>query len=191
MSLYTFGNEVIRPFTRRIGEPSVHFALNRIDAATRTAWLSEILNFYPEDFVPDHAPNLQTPRQLPSAMNATNAYTADRVPPSPAALRPSPTGALCRRVRAWNGTCWRRHPGGDRAGARCHCRVVSRRQLRQAAHQAPKRSPWAARPFPDGVPPPAPIRPAQARRSVVHPGACPSRAEPTRLSPCAPHPATR
>ena len=95
MSLYTFENDVIRPFTRRIGEPRVHFALNcsaracpvlprlpftaaaldaeleretraffarpqnfRIDAATRSVWLSEILNFYPEDFVPDHAANL-------------------------------------------------------------------------------------------------------------------------------------
>ena len=58
MSLYTFENEVIRPFTRRIGGPRVHFALNCIDAATRTVWLSEILNFYPEDFVPDHAPKL-------------------------------------------------------------------------------------------------------------------------------------
>ena len=58
MSLYTFENEVIRPFIRRIGEPRVHFALNCIDAATRTVWLSEILNFYPEDFVPDHAPKL-------------------------------------------------------------------------------------------------------------------------------------
>ena len=128
MSLCTFENEVIRPITRRIGEPRVHFALNRIDVAARTVWLSEILNFYPEDFVPDDAPNLQTPRQLPSAMNATNAHTADRVPPSPAALRPSPTGALCRRVRAWNGTCWRRHPGGDRAGARS--RMACRRPRR-------------------------------------------------------------
>ena len=95
MSLYAFENEVIRPFTRRIGEPRVHFALNcsaracpvlprvpfsgprlgeqleretraffaqprnfRIDDATRTVWLSEILNFYPEDFVPEHAPSL-------------------------------------------------------------------------------------------------------------------------------------
>ena len=95
MSLYAFENDVIRPFTRRIGEPRVHFALNcsaracpvlprlpftaaglgteleretraffarpqnfRIDAATRSVWLSEILNFYPEDFVPDHASSL-------------------------------------------------------------------------------------------------------------------------------------
>lgn len=95
MSLYSFENDVIRPFTRRIGEPRVHFALNcsaracpvlprvpfsgpqlgeqleretraffaqernfRIDDATRTVWLSELLNFYPEDFVPEHAPSL-------------------------------------------------------------------------------------------------------------------------------------
>jgi hypothetical protein len=30
----------------------------RIDSATRTVWLSEILKFYPEDFVPVPAPNL-------------------------------------------------------------------------------------------------------------------------------------
>ena len=95
MSLYAFENDVIRPFTRRIGEPRVHFALNcsaracpvlprlpftaaglgteleretraffarpqnfRIDADTRSVWLSEILNFYPEDFVPQHAVSL-------------------------------------------------------------------------------------------------------------------------------------
>ena len=94
-SLYGFENEVIRPFTREIGEPRVHFALNcsarscpvlptmpftaaalgtelqrealaffarsenfRIDASARTVWLSEILNFYPEDFVPAHGSNL-------------------------------------------------------------------------------------------------------------------------------------
>jgi hypothetical protein len=95
MSLYTFENEVIRPFTRAIGEPRVHFALNcsaracpalprqpfraatldadltretlaffarpqnlRIDAAAREVWLSELLNFYPEDFVPAHGASL-------------------------------------------------------------------------------------------------------------------------------------
>ena len=95
MSLRAFENEVIRPFTRAIGEPRVHFALNcsaracpvlprqpftaaaldaelaretrnffaraenfRIDPTTRTVWLSEILNFYPEDFVPDHGSSL-------------------------------------------------------------------------------------------------------------------------------------
>jgi hypothetical protein len=31
----------------------------RVDAATRTVWLSELLNFYPEDFVPDVAKSLQ------------------------------------------------------------------------------------------------------------------------------------
>ena len=30
----------------------------RFDTATRTVWLSEILNFYPEDFVPAHGRNL-------------------------------------------------------------------------------------------------------------------------------------
>ena len=95
LSLYAFENDVIRPFTREIGEPRVHFALNcsarscpvlpkapftaaalgielerearaffargenfRIDEATRTVWLSEILNFYPEDFVPAHGSSL-------------------------------------------------------------------------------------------------------------------------------------
>lgn len=95
MSLYTFENDVIRPFTRAIGEPRVHFALNcsaracptlprqpfhaatldaelaretlaffarpenlRVDAAAREVWLSELLNFYPEDFVPAHGASL-------------------------------------------------------------------------------------------------------------------------------------
>ena len=94
-SLYSFENDVIRPYTRSIGEPRVHFALNcsalacpalprtpftatdlpqqlaresatffarpenfRVDHAARTVWLSEILNFYTEDFVPDHGRNL-------------------------------------------------------------------------------------------------------------------------------------
>lgn len=94
-SLYDFENKVIRPYTRRLGEPRVHFALNcsalacprlprtpfagadlpqqlaresaaffarpdnfRIDHSERTVWLSEILNFYPEDFVPAHGVNL-------------------------------------------------------------------------------------------------------------------------------------
>jgi hypothetical protein len=30
----------------------------RIDAASRTVWLSELLNFYPEDFVPQPAASL-------------------------------------------------------------------------------------------------------------------------------------
>lgn len=91
MSLYAFENDVIRPFTRAIGEPRVHFALNcsalacpalprqpfrattldadlaretlaffarpenlRVDDEARVIWLSELLNFYPEDFVPAH-----------------------------------------------------------------------------------------------------------------------------------------
>ena len=95
MSLYAFENDVIRPFTRALGDPRVHFALNcsalscpvlprqpfsaarldaeleretraffarpqnfRIDAAARTLWLNEILNFYTEDFVPVPAPDL-------------------------------------------------------------------------------------------------------------------------------------
>jgi hypothetical protein len=94
-SLYSFENDVIRPFTRATGEPRVHFALNcsavacpalprtpftaaalqqqlaresaaffarpenfRIDHAARTVWLSEILKFYTEDFVPAHGRNL-------------------------------------------------------------------------------------------------------------------------------------
>lgn len=94
-SPYSFENDVIRPYTRRIGEPRVHFALNcsalacpalrrtpftatdmpqqlalesaaffaqsenfRVDHAARTVWLSEILNSYTEDFLPDHGRNL-------------------------------------------------------------------------------------------------------------------------------------
>ena len=30
----------------------------RIDAASKTVWLSELLDFYPEDFVPGAAPSL-------------------------------------------------------------------------------------------------------------------------------------
>ncbi len=95
MSLRAFENDVIRPFTRAIGEPRVHFALNcsalacpalprqpfraatldaelaretraffaqpenlRVDDAAREIWLSELLNFYPEDFVPAHGASL-------------------------------------------------------------------------------------------------------------------------------------
>jgi Protein of unknown function, DUF547 len=95
LSLYAFENDVIRPFTRAIGEPRVHFALNcsalacpalprqpfraatldadlaretraffarpenlRVDEAAREIWLSELLDFYPEDFVPAHGASL-------------------------------------------------------------------------------------------------------------------------------------
>ena len=95
MSLYAFENDVIRPFTRAIGEPRVHFALNcsaracpalprrpfraatldadlaretlaffsrpenlRVDDAAREVWLSELMSFYPEDFVPAHGVSL-------------------------------------------------------------------------------------------------------------------------------------
>jgi hypothetical protein len=56
-----------RPFTAAAldaeleRETRAFFALPgnfRIDAATQTLWLSEILNFYPEDFVPMPAPSL-------------------------------------------------------------------------------------------------------------------------------------
>jgi Protein of unknown function, DUF547 len=94
-SLYAFENDIIRPFTRAIGEPRVHFALNcsalacpalprqpfraatldaelaretlaffsrpenlRVDDAAREIWLSELLSFYPEDFVPAHGSSL-------------------------------------------------------------------------------------------------------------------------------------
>jgi hypothetical protein len=95
MSLRSFESDVIRPYTRSIDDPRVHFALNcsavscpllprtpfsadaldadleretraffarpenfRIDDATRTVWLSELLDFYPEDFVPRPAASL-------------------------------------------------------------------------------------------------------------------------------------
>ena len=95
MSLYSFENDVIRPYTRSRADPRVHFALNclalscpvlprvpftaglldaeleretlaffarpenfRIDAANSSVWLSEILSFYPEDFVPHPAASL-------------------------------------------------------------------------------------------------------------------------------------
>ncbi len=95
MSLRSFENDVIRPYTRARNDPRVHFALNcsavscpvlprrpfaaetldaeleretraffarrenfRVDVAERTVWLSELLNFYPEDFVPRPAASL-------------------------------------------------------------------------------------------------------------------------------------
>jgi len=95
LSLRSFENDVIRPVTRSLNDPRVHFALNcsavscpvlprtpfsaaaldaeleretraffarpenfRIDGATRTVWLSELLDFYPEDFVPRPAASL-------------------------------------------------------------------------------------------------------------------------------------
>ena len=107
-SLYSFENDLIRPFTRHIGEPRVHFALNcsalacpalprtpftatalqeqlarettaffarpenhRVDHAARTVWLSEILSFYTEDFVPAHGENL---------IAYTNRHVAEAVP---------------------------------------------------------------------------------------------------------------
>ena len=95
LSLRSFENDVIRPITRSLNDPRVHFALNcsavacpvlprtpfsaaaleaeleretraffarpenfRIDAVTRSVWLSELLDFYPEDFVPRPAASL-------------------------------------------------------------------------------------------------------------------------------------
>ena len=95
MSLRSFENDVIRPVSRSLNDPRVHFALNcsavacpvlprtpfsaetleaeleretraffarpdnfRIDATSRTVWLSELLDFYPEDFVPQPAASL-------------------------------------------------------------------------------------------------------------------------------------
>jgi Protein of unknown function, DUF547 len=95
LSLYAFENDVIRPFTRAVGEPRVHFALNcsalacpalprqpfraatldadlaretsaffarpqnlRVDDTAHEVWLSELLNFYPEDFAPAHGTSL-------------------------------------------------------------------------------------------------------------------------------------
>ena len=95
LSLRSFENDVIRPVTRSLNDPRVHFALNcsavacpvlprtpfsaaaleaeleretraffarpenfRIDAVTRSVWLSELLDFYPEDFVPRPAASL-------------------------------------------------------------------------------------------------------------------------------------
>jgi hypothetical protein len=95
ISLYSFENDVIRPYVRARNDPRVHFALNcsavscpvlprtpfsaealeaqleretraffaraenfRVDTVQRTVWLSELLNFYPEDFVPQPATSL-------------------------------------------------------------------------------------------------------------------------------------
>ena len=44
----------------------------RVDAATRTLWLSELLNFYPEDFVPGVAASLPA---------YANRYVAQPAPP--------------------------------------------------------------------------------------------------------------
>ena len=43
----------------------------RVDAATRTVWLSELLNFYPEDFVP---------RPAASLIDYVNGYAAPPIP---------------------------------------------------------------------------------------------------------------
>ena len=109
MSLYTFENNVIRPYTRALNDPRVHFALNcsalscpvlprrpfaaqtldaelehetraffarpenfRVDVAEKTVWLSELLNFYPEDFVP---------RPAASLLDYANRYSPQRAPP--------------------------------------------------------------------------------------------------------------
>ena len=109
MSLRSFENDVIRPFTRSQNDPRVHFALNcsavacpvlprspftaaaleaelerethaffarpenfRIDAASRTVWLSELLDFYPEDFVPQPAASL---------LDYANRYAPQPAPP--------------------------------------------------------------------------------------------------------------
>lgn len=95
MSLYSFENDVIRPYARTRHDPRIHFALNcsalscpalprvpftaaaldaeleretraffarpenfRVDVASHAVWLSELLNFYPEDFVPQPAQSL-------------------------------------------------------------------------------------------------------------------------------------
>lgn len=95
LSLYSYENDIIRPYARARRDPRIHFALNcsarscptlprtpfvaetlerdlenetiaffarlenyRVDDASQTVWLSELLDFYPEDFVPDAAPSL-------------------------------------------------------------------------------------------------------------------------------------
>ena len=95
LSLYSYENDVIRPYAIARRDPRIHFALNcsaracpvlprtpftaqalerelqsetiaffarpenyRVDHQAQTVWLSELLNFYPKDFVPDAAPSL-------------------------------------------------------------------------------------------------------------------------------------
>ena len=115
MSLRSFENDVIRPYSREArdarnsNDPRIHFALNcsalscpvlprtpfsaaaldaeleretraffacsenfRVDAASRTVWLSELLDFYPEDFVPGAASSL---------LVYANRYAPARAPP--------------------------------------------------------------------------------------------------------------
>ena len=95
LSLYSYENDIIRPYAKARRDPRIHFALNcsaracptlprapfsaktldrefenetiaffarpenyRVDDAAKTVWLSELLNFYPDDFVPNAAPSL-------------------------------------------------------------------------------------------------------------------------------------
>jgi hypothetical protein len=109
LSLYSFENDVIRPYASARHDPRIHFALNcsalscpvlprapftadaldaeleretraffarpenfHVDAASRTVWLSELLSFYPEDFVPQPAPSL---------LGYANRYAPQPAPP--------------------------------------------------------------------------------------------------------------
>jgi Protein of unknown function, DUF547 len=109
LSLKGFEDDVIRPLSREMGLPEVHFALNcsavscptlprtpftgsgiraeleretraffarpdnfKLDAAERTVFVNEILDFYTSDFVPAHGANLvayinqYAPQQVPA-----------------------------------------------------------------------------------------------------------------------------
>ena len=117
LSLYAFENDVIRPFTRSLGDPRVHFALNcmalscpqlprrpfsaaaldaeleretraffarpqnlRIDDASRTLWLNELMAFYTKDFVPQPAASLLAYASRYAAQAVPADYTVRFIP---------------------------------------------------------------------------------------------------------------
>ncbi|HRD91166.1 MAG TPA: hypothetical protein PK752_23350 [Accumulibacter sp.] len=93
MSPYSFEKDVIRPYTRARDDPRVPFTAAGPDAqldretlaflarhenfrlavANRTVWLSEILDFYREDFVP---------RPAASIVEYANRYAPEQARPS-------------------------------------------------------------------------------------------------------------
>lgn len=168
MSLYAFENDVIRPFTRSIGEPRVHFALNcsavscpvlprtpfrtatldaeleretraffarpenfRVEPAARCVWLSEILKFYPEDFVPAFGSNLidfaNRYVPVPAPIDWEVSYTPYDW--TVANSRRARAGAATRRNRRRPAARWSsrlRSPFDLRAGARSRHRRFAR-----------------------------------------------------------------
>ena len=133
LSLYSYENDIIRPYARARRDPRIHFALNcsarscptlprtpfmaetlerdlenetiaffarpenyRVDDATQTVWLSELLNFYPEDFVPHAAPSLAAYAARYAALSP-----GKTPPPSSYATRFTPYDWTIANARQW------------------------------------------------------------------------------------------